>query len=63
MIGSSSCPCITCNDRCDNCHSSCRPYKGWRAALDKQNELRRKEKSRNYGTVSPRYVNYNKKEI
>nr|DAT18585.1 MAG TPA: hypothetical protein [Caudoviricetes sp.] len=31
--------------------------------MDKRNALHREEQKRNYGTASPRYVNYNKKEI
>ena len=63
MIGSDSCPCTTCYGRHINCHSECRAYLGWKAAMDKRNALRREEQKRNYGTASPRYVNYNKKEI
>lgn len=48
-------PCLKCEERHPNCHSTCEKYVSYRKDLDKYNLLKQKEKAINRGIKSDKY--------
>lgn len=58
------CPCYNCEDRKSGCHADCKKYLEWRANLDENRKMIRKEKQANkiYNEFHFNAMNKNTKE-